>query len=80
MEDQGVLRVERHGGNWVIRRGDLGPPLGTFTTADEAERHARDLAGPGGELVEVHDAPRWAPEEATKGDGGRGGQVGSPPS
>lgn len=75
MEDERRLRVEPHGGNWVIRDGDLAPPLATFPTAEEAERHAQDLAVRLDSHVEVRDDRRWAPEEATKGGGGRGGQV-----
>ena len=74
MDEQPTLRVERHGGNWVVREVDLDPPLKTFPTREEAERYARELAGPTPRPVEVSDDeadPRWAPEEAPTGGRGR---------
>ncbi len=71
MDDESTLRVELHGGNWVVRETDLDPPLATFPTREEAERHARELAAPTARPVEVSDDPRWAPEEAATGGRGR---------
>ncbi len=75
VEGETTLRVEPHGGNWVIRQDDLEPPLGTFPTAEEAERRARELAAPLSGRVEVSDDRRWAPEEAVTGGDGGGAQV-----
>ncbi len=80
MDEEPTLRVEPHGGNWVIRETDLGPPLGTFPTVQEAERRAHELANELGRRVETKDDPRWAPEEAPAGEGGRGAQVDTPRS
>ena len=81
MDEQPTLRVERHGGNWVVREVDLDPPLRTFPTREEAERYAREQAGPRGRRVEVDDdEPGWAPEEAPTGGRGRPPSVDPPDS
>lgn len=78
MEDHRILRVEPHGGNWVIREQDLEPPLGTFPTTEEAEQRAQELAAELGGRVEVREDPRWAPEESVTGGSGRGPHLDSP--
>lgn len=61
-----TLRVEPHGGNWVIRDDDLGPPLFTLATREEAEARARELTATEGGRVEVREEPLWAPGAAVE--------------
>jgi hypothetical protein len=70
-----VVLVTPHGGNWVVRRGLDDPPVGTFTTREEAEGRAGELAAAEGLQVEVREEPTWSPEEASRGRGGRGPQM-----
>lgn len=78
MVEETTLWVEPHGGNWVIRKGEVEPPLDTLTTKEEAERRAQELAAATGARVEVREEGRWSPGAGVTGEGGRGPQVGPP--
>lgn len=70
-----VVLVAPHGGNWVVRRSLEEPPVGTFTTREEAEAKAGEMAAAEGLDVEVREEPGWGPEQASRGQGARGPQV-----
>lgn len=75
MSGNSVVLVAPHGGNWVVRRSLEEPPIGTFTTREEAEQRAGELAAAEDLDVEIREEPGWDPEEATRGSGARGPQV-----
>ncbi len=75
MSGNSVVLVTPHGGNWVVRRSLEDPPIGTFTTREEAEQRAGELAAAEGLDVDIREEPGWDPEEATRGPGARGPQV-----
>lgn len=75
MSGNSTVLVTPHGGNWVVRRSLQDPPIGTFTTREEAEQRAGELAAAEDLDVEIHEEPGWDPEEATRGPGARGPQV-----
>lgn len=75
MSGNSTVLVTPHGGNWVVRRSLEDPPIGTFTTREEAEQRAGELAAAEGLDVEIREEPGWDPEEATRGPGARGPQV-----
>ncbi|MDP8987583.1 MAG: DUF2188 domain-containing protein [Actinomycetota bacterium] len=75
MGTESVILVGRHGGNWVVRRSLDEPPVATFTTREEAEQRASELAAAEGLHVEVGEEPSWDPEQASRGPGARGPQV-----
>ena len=75
MTGDNVVLVAPHGGSWVVRRGLEEPPVGTFTTREEAEQRAGELAAAEGLDVEIREEPNWDPERASRGPGARGPQV-----
>jgi hypothetical protein len=75
MAGDNVVLVAPHGGNWVVRRTLEAPPVGTFTTREEAELRARELAAAEGLAVDVREEAAWDPEQASRGRGARGPQV-----
>ena len=75
MTGDSVVLVTRHGGNWVVRRSLEEPPVATFTTREEAEQRAGELATAEGLHVEIREEPTWDPELASRGPGARGPQV-----
>lgn len=75
MPGDSVIVVAPHGGNWVVRRSLEEPPVATFTTREEAEQRAGELAIAEGLDVEVREEPTWDPELASRGPGARGPQV-----